>query len=77
MEIKDMHAFDWSSISEGFDEAVNDIQGVLADPPWNFIVEDGRNDGACRLTMPKFVSLRALRILCPLRINVHRLTLIY
>ncbi|KAF9125900.1 hypothetical protein BGX30_000246 [Mortierella sp. GBA39] len=54
MEIKDMHAFDWSSISEGFDEPVNDIQGVLADPPWNFIVEDGRNDGACRLTMPKF-----------------------
>ncbi|KAF9141856.1 hypothetical protein BG015_001105 [Linnemannia schmuckeri] len=54
MEIKDMHAFDWSSLSEGFDEPVNDIQGVLADPPWNFIVEDGRNDGACRLTMPKF-----------------------
>ncbi|KAF8927360.1 hypothetical protein BGZ47_002195 [Haplosporangium gracile] len=54
MEIKDMHAFDWSSISEGFDEPVNDIQGVLADPPWNFIVEDGRNDGACRLTMTKF-----------------------
>ncbi|KAG0303781.1 hypothetical protein BGZ97_001766 [Linnemannia gamsii] len=54
MEIKDMHAFDWSSISEGFDEPVNDIQGVLADPPWNFIVEDGRNDGTCRLTMSKF-----------------------
>ncbi|KAG0215233.1 hypothetical protein BGX33_001332 [Mortierella sp. NVP41] len=53
-EIEDMHAFDWSSISEGFDEPVNDIQGVLADPPWNFIVEDGRNDGACRLTTHKF-----------------------
>ncbi|KAG0283687.1 hypothetical protein BGZ96_011919 [Linnemannia gamsii] len=54
VEIGDMHTFDWSSISEGFDEPVNDIQGVLADPPWNFIVKDSRNDGACRLTMSKF-----------------------
>ncbi|KAF9902749.1 hypothetical protein EC991_004561 [Linnemannia zychae] len=57
MEVRDMHAFDWSSISEGFDEPVNDIQGVLADPPWNFIVEDGRNDGACRLTTHKFAEI--------------------
>ncbi|KAF9125082.1 hypothetical protein BGW39_007660 [Mortierella sp. 14UC] len=57
MEIKDMHAFDWNSISERFDEPVNDIQGVLADPPWNFIVEDGRNDGACRLTTHKFAEI--------------------
>ncbi|KAG0263035.1 hypothetical protein BGZ95_003891 [Linnemannia exigua] len=57
MEVKDMHAFDWTSISEGFDEPVNDIQGVLADPPWNFIVEDGRNDGACRLTTHKFAEI--------------------
>lgn len=67
-----MHAFDWSSISQAFDEPINDIQGVLADPPWNFIVEDGRNDGACRLTMSKFVSNRALSLLCSL-VSLKRL----
>lgn len=49
--------FDWASLSENFDDPVTDIQGIMADPPWNFIVEDGRNDGACTLTTKAFVSL--------------------
>lgn len=49
--------FDWASLSENFDDPVTDIQGIMADPPWNFIVEDGRNDGACRLTTKAFVGL--------------------
>ncbi|KAF9917516.1 hypothetical protein FBU30_000713 [Linnemannia zychae] len=65
LEVKDMHAFDWATLSEGFSEPVNDIQGILADPPWNFIVEDGRNDGACRLTTTKFGEImeRALELM--------------
>lgn len=47
--------FDWKSLSDGFEEPVNDIQGIMADPPWVFIVEDGRNDGACKLTPNEFV----------------------
>ncbi|KAF9169740.1 hypothetical protein BGX21_009827 [Mortierella sp. AD011] len=53
-EVPKMIDFDWGSLSEGFEEPIADIQGVLADPPWNFIVEDGRNDGACRLTTQEF-----------------------
>ncbi|KAG0198935.1 hypothetical protein BGX28_007696 [Mortierella sp. GBA30] len=53
-EVPKIHAFDWTSLSEGFEEPVADFQGVLADPPWNFIVEDGRNDGACQLTTREF-----------------------
>ncbi|KAF9948346.1 hypothetical protein BGZ72_009728 [Mortierella alpina] len=54
IEVNKLETFDWSSLSEGFEEPVADFQGVLADPPWNFIVEDGRNDGACRLTTREF-----------------------
>ncbi|KAI1316356.1 hypothetical protein EDD11_010070 [Mortierella claussenii] len=54
MEVPKMIDFDWATLSEGFEESVTDFQGVLADPPWNFIVEDGRNDGACRLTTTDF-----------------------
>ncbi|KAF9570565.1 hypothetical protein EC968_001684 [Mortierella alpina] len=53
-EVTKLDTFDWSLLSEGFEEPVADFQGVLADPPWNFIVEDGRNDGACRLTTREF-----------------------
>ncbi|KAF9983272.1 hypothetical protein BGZ75_005282 [Mortierella antarctica] len=53
-EVAKLDTFDWSLLSEGFEERVADFQGVLADPPWNFIVEDGRNDGACRLTTREF-----------------------
>ncbi|KAF9430510.1 hypothetical protein BGZ94_006456 [Podila epigama] len=53
-EVRNMATFDWASLSTDFDEPVNDIQGIMADPPWNFIVEDGRNDGACRLTTKAF-----------------------
>ncbi|KAG0220446.1 hypothetical protein BGX31_011043, partial [Mortierella sp. GBA43] len=53
-EVYRMNDFDWKSLSEGFDEPVNDIQGIIADPPWAFIVEDGRNDGACNLTPSEF-----------------------
>ena len=49
-----MKKLDWATLSEGFNEPVSDIQGILADPPWNFIVNDGRNDGACRLTTTAF-----------------------
>lgn len=52
-----MADFDWTGLSENFDDPVTDIQGIMADPPWNFIVEDGRNDGACKLTTKTFVSL--------------------
>ncbi|KAG0334080.1 hypothetical protein BG004_000566 [Podila humilis] len=53
-EVNTMAEFDWKSLSKHFDDPVNDIQGIMADPPWNFIVEDGRNDGACRLTTKAF-----------------------
>ncbi|KAF8921696.1 hypothetical protein BGZ58_003996 [Dissophora ornata] len=56
-EVSKMIDFDWTSLSEGFEEPIGDIQGVLADPPWNFIVEDGRNDGACRLTPGEFEEI--------------------
>ncbi|KAF8975054.1 hypothetical protein BGZ46_009478, partial [Entomortierella lignicola] len=56
-EVPKMIEFDWASLSEGFDEPISDIQGVLADPPWNFIVEDGRNDGACQLTTQEFGTI--------------------
>ncbi|KAF9318458.1 hypothetical protein BG003_011189 [Podila horticola] len=53
-EVQTMIDFDWASLSENFDDPVTDIQGIMADPPWNFIVEDGRNDGACTLTTKAF-----------------------
>ncbi|KAG0307575.1 hypothetical protein BGZ98_010376 [Dissophora globulifera] len=64
-EVSRMLDFDWTSISEGFEESICDIQGVLADPPWNFIVEDGRNDGACRLTLQEFGDImeKALQLM--------------
>jgi len=52
-----MSKLDWASLSEGFSEPIANIQGILADPPWNFIVDDGRNDGACRLTMTAFEEI--------------------
>lgn len=60
-----MNDFDWKSLSEGFDEPVNDIQGIIADPPWAFIVEDGRNDGACKLTPSEFVSPLVIQSVAP------------
>ncbi|KAG0358490.1 hypothetical protein BG005_002276 [Podila minutissima] len=53
-EVQAMADFDWTGLSENFDDPVTDIQGIMADPPWNFIVEDGRNDGACKLTTKTF-----------------------
>ncbi|KAF9581939.1 hypothetical protein BGW38_000867 [Lunasporangiospora selenospora] len=56
-ETESLLEFDWESLSEGFSEPVADFQGILADPPWNFIVEDGRNDGSCRLTTKEFAEV--------------------
>ncbi|KAF9431965.1 hypothetical protein BGZ76_011466, partial [Entomortierella beljakovae] len=53
-ETAKMIELDWASLSDGFEEPIADIQGILADPPWNFIVEDGRNDGACQLNTAEF-----------------------
>ncbi|KAF9986505.1 hypothetical protein BGZ65_007392, partial [Modicella reniformis] len=53
-EVRKMIGFNWKALSEGFEEPVNDIQSIIADPPWAFIVEDGRNDGACKLTPNEF-----------------------
>ncbi|KAF9351507.1 hypothetical protein BGX34_000521 [Mortierella sp. NVP85] len=53
-EVPRIMDFDWKTLSDGFDEPVDDIQGIMADPPWAFIVEDGRNDGACKLTPNEF-----------------------
>lgn len=58
-EVSRIMDFDWKTLSDGFEEPVDDIQGIMADPPWAFIVEDGRNDGACKLTPNEFV--RALQ----------------
>lgn len=33
----------------------NAIEGVLIDPPWDFYVADGRNDGRCKWSLTKMV----------------------
>jgi len=60
-EVPRIMDFDWKTLSDGFEEPVDDIQGIMADPPWAFIVEDGRNDGACKLTPNEFVCTFANR----------------
>jgi hypothetical protein len=32
------------------------IEGLLVDPPWEFIIEDGRNDGSCKWDAKQVVS---------------------
>ncbi|KAG0244206.1 hypothetical protein BGW41_000193 [Actinomortierella wolfii] len=56
-EVPSIVNMDWSLLSEGFDTPISDLQGIMADPPWNFIVADGRNDGKCSLTLDKFTSV--------------------
>lgn len=31
------------------------LEGILADPPWDFYVKDGRNDGRCSWTLKDMV----------------------
>ncbi|KAF9969775.1 hypothetical protein BGZ73_007704 [Actinomortierella ambigua] len=56
-EVPSIVDMDWSLLSEGLETPIGDLQGIMADPPWNFIVADGRNDGKCRLTLDKFTSV--------------------
>lgn len=36
--------------------ALSPLEGILVDPPWEFYVEDGRNDGRCSLNIKDMVS---------------------
>ncbi|KAG0258292.1 hypothetical protein DFQ27_004728 [Actinomortierella ambigua] len=56
-EVSSIVDMDWDLLSEGLDAPIGDLQGIMADPPWNFIVADGRNDGKCSLTLDRFTSV--------------------
>lgn len=36
------------------------LEGILADPPWDFYVKDGRNDGRCSWTLKDMVCIHSL-----------------
>lgn len=39
------------------------LEGILIDPPWEFYVKDGRNDGRCSLNIKDMVSSRCQSVL--------------
>lgn len=38
-------------------EGISSLEGILVDPPWEFYVADGRNDGACSWNISDFQKL--------------------
>ncbi|CAO3698124.1 unnamed protein product [Rhizopus stolonifer] len=38
-------------------EGISPLEGILVDPPWEFYVADGRNDGACSWNISDFQKL--------------------